>query len=187
MLAVVSLLDEEHSRKVKSLIDQIDEHFGLTGVQMTPYPHITWLLTEVPENNQSMLRKCLEQTAAVAAPFTIQTTGLGIFTGEHPVLHIPVVRNQVTNSFHYRLFQEVSKFSLEIPKYYHPDCWVPHFSLALSDTNPEIVAEILQWLNEHNFNWNIRIDNLAIMTKCDNKFLKEDVYYFKRQPEPALS
>lgn len=148
---------------------------------MTPYPHITWLLTEVP-GLEATLRRCLQQMAAVAAPFYIQTTGLGIFTGEHPVLHIPVVRNQATNSFHYRLFQEVSKFSLDIPKYYHPDSWVPHFSLALADTNPEIVAEILQWLNEQNFNWKIYIDNLAIMTKCDDKFLKEDIYYFKMQP-----
>ncbi|MGV3586387.1 MAG: 2'-5' RNA ligase family protein [Adhaeribacter sp.] len=86
MLAVVSLLDEEHSQKVKSLIDQIDEHFGLTGVQMTPFPHITWLLTEIQDNDEALLQQCLQQTAAVAAPFTIQTTGLGIFTGEHPVL-----------------------------------------------------------------------------------------------------
>lgn len=185
MLAVVSLLDEEHSRKVKSLIDQIEEHFGLNGVQMTPYPHITWLLTEV-QGEEDKLRKFLKQTSGVAVPFSIQTTGLGIFTGEHPVLHIPVVRNQVTNSFHFNLFQKVSEFGFDIPKYYHPDNWVPHFSLALADTNPEIVAEILQWLNEHNFNWNIRIDNLAIMSKCDNKFLKEDVYYFKKQPEPVL-
>ena len=186
MVAVVSLLDEEHSRKVKSLIDQIEEHFGLNGVQMTPFPHITWLLTEITGNLET-LKESLKRAAAEAAPFYIQTTGLGVFTGERPVLHIPVVRNQLTNSVHYQLFRQVKQFSDEIPKYYHPECWVPHFSLALADTNPEIVAEILQWLNEQSFNWNIRIDNLAIMTQHDNQFFKEDVFYFKKQNEPAVS
>jgi 2'-5' RNA ligase len=186
VIAVVSLLDEDHSRKVKSLIDQIEEHFGLSGVQMTPYPHITWLLAEI-EGELGKLKEFLKQTASNAKPFEIQTTGLGIFTGEHPVLHIPVVRNQVTNAFHMQLYREVIKFSSDIPKYYNPTCWVPHFSLALADTNPEVVAEILQWLNEQNFNWNIRIDNLAIMTQYDNQFLKEDVFYFKKQMVPAVS
>ncbi|MDB5261606.1 MAG: hypothetical protein JWQ14_887 [Adhaeribacter sp.] len=185
MIAIVSLLDEEHSRKVKSLIDQIEEHFGLTGVQMTPYPHITWLLADLGGEFQN-LKECLRQVAGKAVPFNILTTGLGIFTGENPVLHIPVVRNQATNNFHYVLFRQVSKLGVGIPKYYQPDAWVPHFSLALADTNPEVVAEILQWLNEQNFNWNIHINNLAIMTQCNNRFLKEDVFYFKKQAVTAL-
>jgi hypothetical protein len=65
--------------------------------------------------------------------------------------------------------------------YYNPNMWLPHISLALGDTSPELLGPVLTFLSNYNFNWEIRIDNLTILQKCGDYYLKEDEYTFGRK------
>ena len=80
MLAVASLLDQEHSDKVNQIVTQLDSIFGLKGVQLTPYPHLTWLTTDVAK--MSDLKDYLRKISEESHPFTARTMGIGIFPGE---------------------------------------------------------------------------------------------------------
>jgi 2'-5' RNA ligase len=179
MIAVTSLLDQSHSQRVNELTEMLDQKFGLNEVKMTPYPHLTLLTAEIPDMEE--LQQYLVQTTRETEPFTIRTTGLGVFPGEKPVIYIPVLRTNMLNQLHARLHRDISEMSSEMGIYYNPNMWLPHISLALGDTSPELLGPVLTFLSNYNFNWEIRIDNLTILQKCGDYYLKEDEYTFGRK------
>ncbi|WP_181308908.1 2'-5' RNA ligase family protein [Rufibacter sp. XAAS-G3-1] len=174
MVAIVSLLDAEHSDRVNQLVFELEREFGLKDVQKTPYPHITWLT--VNDGSLQHLKKTLGEAAGICCRFMIGTTGLGIFPGEKPVLYIPVVRTENVNQFHGQLHTAVGLVCQEINPYYHPDVWMPHLSLALGDTSPEVISQAVLYLNQRNFHWKIELDNLTLLTKKGELFLEDGVF-----------
>ncbi|WP_207431228.1 2'-5' RNA ligase family protein [Sabulibacter ruber] len=174
MVAIVSLLDQEHSDKLNGLIFSLEREFGIRGVQMTPYPHITWLT--VNDGSLHNLQETLGHAAGICCKFKIYTTGLGIFPGEKPVLYIPVLRTPSVNQFHSQLHKAVCLISQEIGQHYHPGLWMPHLSLALGDTTPEIVAQAVLFLNRESYSWQVELDNLTLLTRHGDLFLKDGVF-----------
>ncbi len=179
MIAITSLLDKEHSAKVVGLIDNLESRFGLTGVKMTPYPHVTLLTAEIPDIQE--LKEYLDQVCIETPPFKIRTTGLGIFPGVAPVVFVPVLRTPILNQLHSKLHQDVSEMSSEMGVYYNPNMWLPHISLALGDTTQELLGPILEFLSKINFNWEINITNLTILQKSGDFFLKDEEFRFGRR------
>ncbi|GAB2534618.1 2'-5' RNA ligase family protein [Rufibacter soli] len=174
MVAIVSLLDAEHSDKLNEITFQLDREFGLKEVQMTPFPHLTWLT--VNDGSLHNLQETLGNAAGICCRLQLVTSGLGIFTGSKPVLYIPVVRSGFITRFHRQLHDGVSLICNEIGQHYSPSIWMPHLSLALGDTTPELVAEAFLYLNNRDFNWNIELDNLTLLTKHGDLFLKDGVF-----------
>ena len=177
MLAVASLLDQEHTDKVNEIVFQLDHIFGLKGVQLTPYPHLTWLTTDVAK--MSDLKDYLQKISVQSQPISARTMGIGIFPGDKPVIYIPILRTREINRFHARLFQEIGEFSEQTGHFYDPNLWMPHLTLALGDTSSWSLAPVLHYLNQFRFDWNMTLDNLCIIKKSGDKFLKEEVYNFK--------
>ena len=179
MLAVASLLDQENSDKVNKIVFDLETIFGLKGVQLTPYPHLTWLTTDV--SKMSVLKDYLRAISENSKPITVRTMGIGIFPGEKPVIYIPILRTRDVNRFHARLYQEIGEFSDEVGHFYNPDLWMPHLTLALGATSSWSLAPVLHYLNQFRFDWNINLDNLCIIKKSGDKFLKEEVYNFSQE------
>jgi 2'-5' RNA ligase len=174
MIAITSLLDPEHTARVNDLIDALQQKFGLITVKMTPYPHVTWFTAEV--GKMEHLKDLLYSFAERSQPFQIHTTGLGIFPGPAPVIYIPVLRTNSVNQYHAQLFRKTKSLCEEISPYYNPDTWMPHITLAVGDTTPGILGSVLEFLNHYSYNWEISIDNLAILSKTGDKYLKEEVF-----------
>ncbi|HSI89944.1 MAG TPA: 2'-5' RNA ligase family protein, partial [Adhaeribacter sp.] len=145
MLAVASLLDQEYSDKVNEIVFQLDSIFGLKGVQLTPYPHLTWLTTDV--SKMSVLKDYLRAISEQSKPLSARTMGIGIFPGEKPVIYIPILRTREINRFHARLHQEIGEFSDQLGHFYDPNLWMPHLTLALGDTSSWSLAPVLHYLN----------------------------------------
>lgn len=179
MIAIASLLDKKTSERVSELTELLEKKFGLNGVKITPYPHLTLLTAEVPDTEE--LKQYLESTCYTAHNFTIRTTGLGIFPGENPVVYIPVLRTPPLNQFHSRLHSDISEMSTEMGVYYNTNLWLPHISLALGDTTPQMLGPVLAFLCQFNFNWEITLDNLTILQKCGEFFLKDEEFRFGRR------
>lgn len=179
MIAITSLLDRTHSDKVNELTENLEEKFGLTAVKATPYPHLTLLTAEVPDMEE--LKQYLELTCFEAPDFTIRTTGLGIFPGPQPVVYIPVLRTPPLNQLHAKLHADISEMSSEMGLYYNPNMWLPHITLALGDTTPEMLGPLLSYLFNYNFNWEITLDNITILQKSGDYFLKEEEFRFGRR------
>ncbi|MDQ4141635.1 MAG: 2'-5' RNA ligase family protein [Bacteroidota bacterium] len=176
MVAVVSLLDAEHSQIVQEIIDDLERIFGLRGVKITADPHITWLICEVEKLAQ--LKTYLSEVASQTNSVRVKTTGLGIFPGEHPVIFVPVIRADGFNQVHAELYRGIRSFSRHTINFYDPENWVPHISLALRDTTPEILPELISYLNQRTYNWDIELNNFSILRNENNQYRQDTTYQF---------
>lgn len=173
MVAVVSLLDAAHTKLVNDIINDLESTFGLQGVKITADPHMTWLICEVEKLTE--LKNYLKQVARQTSYITVKTTGLGIFPGEHPVIFVPVIRADGLNLLHAQLCEGIRQFSWPTVPHYNPDQWVPHISLALRDTAPELLSKLVTHLNKNTYNWELVLNNISILKKEGEHFILDTI------------
>jgi 2'-5' RNA ligase len=167
MNAVVSLLDEKYYAEVEALWAELEAKLGRRGIYITPYPHFTYHVAR--EYDVPALESYLQQLAQSKTGFSVRTTGLGIFTGKQPVLYIPVVRDPQLTQLHEEIWPEISKFAGGSEEYYRPEIWLPHISLGFGDLDQASLAEAVRLLGERSFDWQIEIDNLALIYDTGEK------------------
>ena len=159
MHGLVSLLDQEHTATVEHLWMELEMQYGLTGIKVTPFPHFSWLIAA--DFNWERLSEVLAEIAAKTKPFSVHTTGLALFTGEQPVVYIPVVRDGKLSALHESIWEQVTAVGMEISPLYNPQTWMPHISLAYVDVTRENIDCVMQHLVFHSYDWQIRIDNIT--------------------------
>jgi 2'-5' RNA ligase len=176
MLAITSLLPSPASDHINTLIKSLEKEFGLTDVQATPEPHLTYQIVEPAD--LEILKEALHEIARTTKPFIAHTTGLGMFPGDNPVIHIPVLRSDDLNLLHHRVLEAAAPLCSRTDKFSAPDLWLPHVSLALHDTTPELLGPVLQFLNNQTFNLELAINNLTILRPEGDMFVREVVFEF---------
>jgi 2'-5' RNA ligase len=174
MLAITTLLSPPHAARINRIIKKLENKFGIDDVQATPDPHLTYQLAGVQK--LSSLKEVLAEVAATTEPFPAFTTGLGVFPGERPVIYIPVLRSDALNALHHRIIEATAPLCLRTDKFSGPDCWLPHISLALHDTTPDLLGPVLSFLNEETYNLQIEINNLSILRQQGDLFLQEETF-----------
>ena len=180
MLAITSLLSPKYAARINGIIKSLEDEFGLDDVQATPDPHITYQLAGVRQ--LSALKAALSGVARDTKPFAAHTTGLGVFPGDKPVIYIPVLRSDALNDLHRRILAATKPLCLRTDKFSGPDCWLPHISLALHDTTPELLGPVLHYLNAQTFNMKFHLNNIAILRQDGQQFVQEEVFTFEEQP-----
>jgi 2'-5' RNA ligase len=164
---VGSLLDLAFTNRVRSLWSRLEQEFGLRGVLVMPYPHVSYQVAQ--GYDQAALEKALEQLARETRPFVIRTTGLGTFGGDWPVVFVAVEKDAELCAFHRRVWETCLTHARDVFSYYHPDSWVPHITLAHSEESnsvplsADLVQRILGSLNTGVYRWEISIDNIALV------------------------
>jgi 2'-5' RNA ligase len=171
MLAITSVLNPQNAERINRIIKSLETEFGLDDVQATPDPHLTYQLAGV--RKLSALNQVLRDVARTTVPFSAHTTGLGLFPGPNPVIYIPVLRSDALNQLHHRIIEATKPLCLRTDKFSGPDCWLPHISLALHDTTPELLGPVLQYLNKQTFNLKLTINNITILRQEGDQFLQE--------------
>lgn len=161
MIGIVSLLDDIHYHYVENLWAELQQRFGVKGIYVTPYPHFSYHVAD--DYDIKRLEPILQRVASNQTSFQVRTSGLGIFTGEAPVLYIPVVRNPALTQLHELLWRELSNTGDGILEYYHPDHWIPHITIGFGDLHSDNLAHIVRYLNERTFSWQIMVNNLTFI------------------------
>jgi 2'-5' RNA ligase len=166
MNGIASLLTDPHKTQVEAIWQELEEKCGLIGVRTTPFPHFTYQVVETYD--QARLEPILREIAQQAQPFTIYSTGLGLFTGQEPVIYLPLVKNDLLLHFHKVIWDRTTEVAQGISPYYAPELWVPHITLGLSDITNLNLNCAMQALAFGDFNWQINVDNLAFIGQYDN-------------------
>jgi 2'-5' RNA ligase len=159
MHGIVSLLPQPYYGEVEKLWDQLEKDFGLTGIRVTPFPHFSWQIGETYD--ESLLQDVLDDISKNSSSITVQTTGLGVFSGTQPVIFIPVVKSPELIDFHSKVWERLEPCGTGISPYYNPENWVPHISLAYSDVNSENLGPVLTSLAFRTFNWVFEVNNFV--------------------------
>jgi 2'-5' RNA ligase len=168
MEGIATLLDSELTERVETIWAELDRDFGVRGVvQLTPIAHFSWLVAT--EFEEKMLRDELESVACTIAPFTVHTSGLGVFTGPSPIVYVPVVCSAALSTVHRMLWERLAPGSHEMNAYYAPDAWMPHITLAMGDVTPANLPHLVERLGARDFAWQIRVDNLVLIDQPDGQ------------------
>jgi 2'-5' RNA ligase len=163
MHGLVSLLDNKYYKQVEKLWERLEEKFNLTGIKITPYPHFSWFIFN--SCDFKAFEGKMEKTAKKLKHFTINTAGIGIFTGNTPVIYISVVKNEKLLEAHKVIYKDLGGGNLvsDLSPYYSPNLWVPHISIGYSDITKENIGRIMKYLSFKDFYWEMEIDNLALI------------------------
>jgi 2'-5' RNA ligase len=164
MNGVVSLLPQPQYDQVQQLWKDLEMRFGIQSTMVGQYPpHISWLtINDFPLKN---LETEFRSLAAKINPFTIRTSGIGVFTHPKPVIYISVIKNDTLNFFHHQIW-EIGQTYIpvnQVFQLYSPKLWQPHITLVNIDPAPENLGEILAVLSFSPFQWEMTIDHLAFL------------------------
>ncbi len=175
MHGLVSLLDSEHTTQVEALWQELEQACGLTGIKVTPFPHFSWLIAE--DFNWDGLRRALHELAEELQPFSVRTSGVSLFSGTKPVLFLPLVRSAELSRTHAAIWDRISPFGKSLSKFYTPQAWMPHITLAYQDLDASNLSCAMERLAFRSFDWQIEIDNLALVFQIEGQVGKLDSRY----------
>jgi 2'-5' RNA ligase len=161
MNAISSLLDTTSTHKVEALWNELDVQFELKGSRIIPISHFCWQMASHYDLEKA--QALLDDLAKDILPFTVRAAGLGIFTGTHPVLYLPLAKDRLLLEIHELLWQTFDGLGQELSPCYHPDVWMPHITLTHSDITSEKMGEVIKTLAFQVFDWECQIDNLALI------------------------
>lgn len=163
MHGIVSLLDETYYRVIEELWAELRGEFGVQGVYVTPYPHFSYHIAQ--DYQLPDLKAFLHDFAAQFSCFNVRTTGLALFTGERPVLYIPLVRNHCLSKFHCSLWRALQHSGIVSggSELYHPNQWLPHITIGFGDIDAHKLSQIVPYLSSRDFAWDLHVNNLALI------------------------
>lgn len=179
MYVVASLLNPAATRHTQELWLWLEEHCGLAGIKLTPLPHFSWLTAE--EYNLAKMEDVLQKIASNTTPFLLTTSGLGIFTGTKPVLYTPLVKTRQLMELHETIRREGEPLAVNLNRYYEPETWIPHITLAYRDVNPDNLACAIQDLAFRPLILDVLVDHLALIYEVDGQIGIKFRYNFKKQ------
>ena len=162
MHGIVSILDPPHYEKVEQIWSQLETNCGLKGVKVTAIPHFSWQVTL--DYDFDALKPAMAKLASELSPFTVRTTGLGIFTGKTDiVLYINLVKDEALLRLHQTIWHAALPYTTRPIPYYAPENWMPHITIGHGDVDEDRLACATRLLGREDFNWQIPIDNLLLV------------------------
>jgi hypothetical protein len=102
MNGIASFLDKSASAQVELLWQELEVRCGLFGVKATPFSHFSWQVSEAYD--LSCLELVLRRVSGQSKPLTVNTAGLGLFTGENPIVYLPLIKDKPLMNFHARFW-----------------------------------------------------------------------------------
>lgn len=133
---------------------------NLKGIQIVPYPHFSWLGCE--NLNIEEAKQVITEFARSITPFIVKTTGIGVFTGSHPVLYLPVIKTRELLNAHDSLWNLIYPHLEKANIYYSPEQWMPHVTLAFRDLSGELVGCAAESLTSTRLELEINVDHLEL-------------------------
>jgi 2'-5' RNA ligase len=161
MYAILSGLDKDSAKVVRGLWEKLREACGLEAIFDFPVPHFTWFVAE--DLDVSRTRPILDQISQSLDPIKVRTFGLGVFSGDFPVLYLSVVKTMVLMDYHREIWDQTQPYSDSTKLYYAPSMWVPHVTLALKDLTRENLGCAVQTVSFDPLELVITVDHLMMV------------------------
>jgi 2'-5' RNA ligase len=163
MHALISTLDDMNKERVSDLWMTLADYCNLHGIFRIPLPHFSWHGAESYQLH--LLEPLLAEWARQVEPFQVRTSGLGIFTGEKPILHLRVIATQRLVNYHRQIWQQIQTTHANgSSPYYAPHTWLPHITLGIEDLNISNIGCAVTQLAFQTYDWIIQVDNLTLVS-----------------------
>mgnify|MGYP001063603042 CR=1 FL=1 len=181
MYAIISELDHDSSVVVKDLWARLRDACGLREIYNLPTPHFSWLVAEALDLARA--KAIIAELAAQYLMLTSHVFGLGIFSGDRPVLYLPIVKSQAMIDLHNQIWDKLGSMADRANGYYSPAFWLPHITLAINDLRCENLACALESVAFEPVELTISADNLILVVQKGNP--PNNVLYQYRLANPG--
>ncbi len=158
---IVTLFDVAQDELVKTLWRLLEVECGSAGVKIAPVPHFSWQIVE--SYNMERVEPILQDIVNESNPFIVRTAGLGLFTGEKPIVYIPLVKDARLLRFHKRIWEQTRLASTGVSELYSPGLWMPHITLVHEGVDRTNLGCLIEKLAFQTFDWEILVDNIALV------------------------
>jgi 2'-5' RNA ligase len=165
MYAIISELDPEASLVVKDLWNKLREACNLMAIYELPTPHLTWLTAE--ELDVTAVERFLADLSNNTQPLTSFIFGFGIFSGDRPVFYMPLVKSQAMIDLHKEIWRQSTGLIKNENRYYSPNFWLPHITLAINDITKESLACALKAVAFETVEMQVIFNNLLVVSQQD--------------------
>ena len=160
MYAIISVLDPNASTEVYIYWKKLSLGCGLNAIFHMPTPHLTWMVCQDLDVDHAA--PLISHVSSQKGAITSRSSGLGIFTGDNPVLYLPIVKSQEMIGLHKVIWDLLKPLTRTTKEFYSPIAWVPHITLALNDLTKEKLACAVNSIAFEEIALNVTIDNLCI-------------------------
>lgn len=168
MITIATLLRDSGSDTTQSLWKFLEDQCDLTKIWGAPLPHLSWLTMD--DCDVERVTSVLESLAKEVSPFPLHTAGLGLFTGAKPVLYLATMKTRKMIDLNQFIWQQTEGLCRTRNPYYAPDYWIPHITLAYEDLTGDNIACAVRDLINKPLEYQLRVDNLAILYKKDSDY-----------------
>ena len=166
MPGVIALLPNPFSSRIESLWETMERDFGIPRGYPGAIPHLTFHLGS--HDIEAGAEALVERLAAATTPFTVRTSGLGVFGGDVPVLHLMVARSPAVASLAERLTAELDAAGFpSTDPYFAADMWIPHITIAHRNLAGIEPGPVLAWLVKQPLAWEIPVRSLSIARETE--------------------
>jgi 2'-5' RNA ligase len=138
-----------------------------TTSAQVPIPHVSY--QGAASYNREQVEEGLRRMAREFAPFSVETDGLGIFTGPAPVLYVAVIRSPALTKLHQELWRAITPAAVQATPVFAPEHWIPHVTLAQGDLTSAGLAAIVSRFSSRRFQWQLPVTNLAVISDSDSE------------------
>lgn len=162
MYAIITQLDHASNLVIGKLANEIMTECKVNVPHMKwPY-HLSWqgarsYALEEAENRVRMIAKTF-------VPIESRIDGLGIFTGEEPVLYLTVTRTPLLSALNETVWEALYPLAEEVNPYFSPEVWVPHISILYGGVKsaPSMSCAV-EKLIPRRLQINIKINHLSLV------------------------
>jgi 2'-5' RNA ligase len=177
MYAIATLLDPNSDSQIRDFWQLLETDCGLAGIKTTPLPHFSW---QGAENYPvSEVERILKDVAGQQSPFTVQTSGLGLFTSPVPVLYLALVKTVILMNVHGLLWDMIGPLASDLNSHYSPDLWMPHITVAYHDLTSDNLACAVKNLIYRPVELEIHVDRLALLYQINGDTGIKSFFPFK--------
>jgi 2'-5' RNA ligase len=168
MEVVVTALDKQYGEMIQQIWSELARDFGVRATStQVPIPHLSYQGATTYDREE--VEGVSSRLAGEFVPFTVETDGLGIFTGPVPILYLAVIRSPSLTQLHHQLWQAITPSAVEATPVFSPERWIPHITLAQGDLTSAELAAIIERFSSRRFQWQIPLTNLAVISNSDSE------------------
>lgn len=161
MQAIATLLNPSAHQKTLEPWQALEKTCGLSGIKIPNDPHLSWFVAE--KFDESAVKQEFSLLARELEAYEIYTSGIGLFTGERPILYIPVVKTKLLLDVHEKIWNSLSRYGENLSDVYRPENWIPHVTITSDDSSLIDLGCILSALMHLDLKMTIPVNNLALI------------------------
>lgn len=162
MYAIISELDQESNLKFDQLRTDCMAGCELENPVMRWPFHLSWQGAQ--EYQRLAVEQRVKMIAKMFAPLEIGIDGIGVFTGEEPVLYFTVTRTPTISALNQTLWEALNPLAEGMNPQFSPEEWVPHISLIYgSKKSVSGLSCVIQKLIPMHLGMKVRIDHLSLV------------------------